>query len=227
MCPSGPSSLNPKLASMSLGRHNGSVEFAIQNTRVSCVFFRLALKASIAPRNFGDTNAFARVADSSALTRLSRSCSASSKQRPPPAAILSSTKQEARATSSCGSTTSRTSPASRASAALGTQFSSPSMRCAAASPMRSGKVTDEQPSGGTPSLAKGSEKVAAGEAKHASIRQVEVTAAPMAGPLTAATIGFGKSRKQANSLWLRSRICRIREEGAIGLIIAERSAPAE
>jgi len=43
----------------------------------------LALKASIAPRNFGDTNAFARVADSSALTRLSRSCSASSKQRPP------------------------------------------------------------------------------------------------------------------------------------------------
>ena len=43
----------------------------------------MALKASIAPRNFGDTNAFARVADSSALTRLSRSCSASSKQRPP------------------------------------------------------------------------------------------------------------------------------------------------
>ena len=49
-----------------------------------------------------------------------------------------------------------------------------------ASPSISLKVTDEQPSGGTPSLANGSEKVAPSEATMSSISVAVVTEAPTA-----------------------------------------------
>ena len=101
------------------------------------------------------------------------------------------------------------------------------MRCAFSSPSRSGHVTEEQPSGGTPSFANGSEKEALSLATIASMSTVEVTAAPIAGPLTAATIGFGKFRKVPKhfSFWLR--ICFTSFDGAIGWIIELRSTPAE
>jgi hypothetical protein len=51
-----------------------------------------------------------------------------------------------------------------ACAAVGIHASGPRMRWAVASPMCSTKSAEEQPSGGTPSLAKGSEKVATSEA---------------------------------------------------------------
>mmetsp|Transcript_30371 Transcript_30371/g.98090 ORF Transcript_30371/g.98090 Transcript_30371/m.98090 type:complete len:205 (-) Transcript_30371:306-920(-) len=201
---------------------------AARKNAASCAFFLFLLKASMAPRNLGETKALASSADSSALTRLSRASSALPNRRPPPAAMRCSTNEEAVANSSSGPswTTPSMSLACSASAAVGVQFSSPSIRCALAAPMRSAKVTLEPPSGGTPNLANGSEKVALGEAKQPSIRRVDVTAAPIAGPLTAAAIGFGNSRMLAKSRWFWSRICRMSFVGAIGLMIADKSTPA-
>ena len=68
-----------------------------------------------------------------------------------------------------------------------------------------GARTDEQPSGGTPSFENGSENVADSEATMQSMSVAVVTAAPSAGPLTAATIGFGKSMTRSKTCWFMSR----------------------
>eukprot|EP00966_Prymnesium_polylepis_P282540 6528617-Prymnesium_polylepis.3 len=61
----------------------------------------------------------------------------------------------------------------------------------------------------------------------ASMSVAVVTAAPIAGPFTAATIGLGNSITASNNRWFLSRIATTSLDGAIGVSVDERSAPAE
>eukprot|EP00966_Prymnesium_polylepis_P231843 5363850-Prymnesium_polylepis.1 len=76
----------------------------------------------------------------------------------------------------------------------------PNIRCALSVPIISANVTEEQPSGGTPSFPNDSLNVAFSSATMPSVSVALVTAAPMAGPLTAARSGFGKFMKCSKSV---------------------------
>jgi hypothetical protein len=65
------------------------------------------------------------------------------------------------------------------------------------------------------------------EAGDTPISVAVVTAAPSAGPLTAATIGFGKSMTVWKTFWLLSLRYMTSLLGSIGFITLLRSTPAE
>mmetsp|Transcript_2232 Transcript_2232/g.4344 ORF Transcript_2232/g.4344 Transcript_2232/m.4344 type:complete len:228 (+) Transcript_2232:114-797(+) len=226
-----PGSQRVGLGVTSAGFHSGSVALANQKNAASWVFFRLVLKSYMALKNLAETNALPRSALSRALISLRRAASLASKRRPPPAAMCAVHTSTARAAHSAlppGTTSASVGkPTSLACAAVGTQASGPRIRWAVVSPMCSTKSADEHPSGGTPNLAKGSEKVAASDATMLSISVAVVTAAPSAGPLTAATIGFGKSMTVWKTFWLLSLRYATNLLGSIGFMTLLRSTPAE
>ena len=77
------------------------------------------------------------------------------------------------------------------------------------------------------SAAKGTLNVDFPEATMASQSVAEVTQAPMAGPLAATMMGFGKSRKASKSAWLLDRMREWSFLGCIGLMVALRLTPAQ
>mmetsp|Transcript_48169 Transcript_48169/g.110672 ORF Transcript_48169/g.110672 Transcript_48169/m.110672 type:complete len:212 (+) Transcript_48169:332-967(+) len=185
--------------------------------------------AACASKKLGERNASASAFDSRAFTRLysSRSPAATSLFGFFAATQASAIACSSARSSSCATALS-TRPAFAASLAVGFHPSAPSMRCAFCSPMMRAKLTLEQPSGTRPSAWKGVWKVAFSEATTPSPSVAEVTAAPIAGPLTPTKSGLGKSRNIAN----RAVFCATRSvcsaDGHIGLLtIAPRSTPAQ
>jgi hypothetical protein len=123
-------------------------------------------------------------------------------------------------------TTSSTNPASFACSAVGLQPSSPSILSAFTSPMMRAKWTEEQPSETILRAPNGVENVALSEARMASQSVADVTTAPMAGPLTAAMMGLGKSMNVSKTAAFSLIIVAWRVAGIMGPRMPARLTPA-